>query len=416
MKTDSPFLHYLPFFAIYLLMVFAFHDDMMVGDEARYMMFAKNLLMGQYSPVSELNIWNGPGYPIFLFPFVFLKLPIISITLANAFFHYLSVVLVFKTVKLLSGDRLARIVAIVWGLYFIAWQSLQYIMAECISIFLISLLAYLVVRHRGQKGLGGIIGAGLVLGYLALTKIIFAYVIVVCLIIYIVKGIYQKFRFGSEAKILLISLIPLIPYLIYTYNLTGRSFYLGNSGGMSLYFMSTPYEGEFGDWNNETFTGYCDGGVQPCNSEFFLKNHKEDFDYIYSAKGVERDDRFKELAIANIKEHPIKFLRNCLANQGRMWFRYPFSFRFQKDLYLGIAFPNAILFTFFIYTLMFWLIRIKHIRRDLNFIGLILVVYLGGSTMLSAYPRQLYIMVPMMLVLISFALKKSLKINLDASG
>ena len=52
------------------------------------------------------------------------------------------------------------------------------------------------------------------------------------------------------------------------------------------------------------------------------------FEYIYSVSGIERDDRFKELALKNIKNNPIKFLRNCLANQGRMWFRYPFSFRF----------------------------------------------------------------------------------------
>ncbi len=376
------------------------------------MMFAQNLLAGHYSPTNELNLWNGPGYPLLLVPFLFLKLPVICITLFNAIFQYLSVVLLYKTVTEIATEKSARFFALAWGLYFVAWQSLQYIMAECLTIFLISLLSYLILKSHSQPNWKYKLAAGITLGFLALTKIIFGYVIIVCLIAYALYALFNRVRFGAELKILSISILPLVPYLIYTYSLTDRPFYLGNSGGMSLYFMSTPYEGEFGDWNNETFTGYCDGDVQPCNSTFFLQNHKSEIEYIYSVSGIERDDRFKELALKNIKNNPIKFLRNCLANQGRMWFRYPFSFRFQKDLYLGVAFPNAIVFTLFIFMLIFWIAWVKYIRTDLNLIFWILMIYLLGSTLLSAYPRQLYVVVPMILILTSFALKQSVRIDL----
>lgn len=414
MKIKTPFLFYLPFLAIYGFLVFMMHDDAMVGDEDRYMMFAQNLLNGHYSPNDQLNLWNGPGYPLLLTPFLWLKLPTISITLFNALLHYLSVVFVFKSVNLISGKKSAHFFGLAWGLYFVAWQSLQYIMAECLSIFLISLLSYFIIKSHSSNKSTSVIWAGLTLGFLALTKIIFAYVIAACLVIYILYFVYQKAKPSGALKILMVSIIPLIPYLIYTYSLTGRPLYLGNSGGMSLYFMSTPHEGEFGDWNNETFTGYCNGGVQPCNSGYFVKNHKTNFEYILSVDGVERDDRYKELALENIKNNPIKFLRNCLANQGRMWFRYPFSYRFQNDLYLGVAFPNAILFSAFIFLSIFWMARLKYIRKDLNLIFLILIVYLGGSTLLSAYPRQLYTVVPMMMTLISFAFSRSVKIELFA--
>ena len=53
------------------------------------------------------------------------------------------------------------------------------------------------------------------------------------------KGInYQK-----GIIILLIAFATIAPYLIYTYHLTGRIYYLGTSGGNNLYWMSTPYEG-----------------------------------------------------------------------------------------------------------------------------------------------------------------------------
>ncbi len=44
------------------------------------------------------------------------------------------------------------------------------------------------------------------------------------------------------------ALIWCVPYLLMTYSLTGKPFYWGSSGGLSLYWMSTPYDTEMGDW------------------------------------------------------------------------------------------------------------------------------------------------------------------------
>lgn len=412
----DPFVFYLPFLCIYIGLVVLLHDNGMEADESNYLEFAENLLNGYYSPPNEINLWSGPGYPIFLTPFVFFEMPLLSITLFNAVFQYLSIILLFYTIRSFSSFKAASIFSLLWAFYFISWHLMPLIMTEGFAIFLIALSAYFISRSFFNNKKSHKIIAGLTIGFLALTKIIFGYVILCCLIFYTVFSLMNAFLkkaiFKKEMTILAISLIPLIPYLFYTYNLTGRLFYFGNSGGQSLYFMSTPYLGEFGDWNNEIFTGYCNDDIQPCNAEFFLKNHEEDYRYIFNVKGVERDDRFKEIAIRNIKNNPIKYVRNCISNQGRMWFGFPFSYHFQKDIFLGIAFPNAILFALFLYMLMFWFIRIREIRRDLNFIFIFLMIYLTGSTFLSAYPRQLYIIVPMMLVLIAYAINQSVKIEL----
>lgn len=47
-----------------------------------------------------------------------------------------------------------------------------------------------------------------------------------------------------------LALLICSPYLVYTYALTGKIFYWGNSGGLSLYWMSSPHPQEFGDWHN----------------------------------------------------------------------------------------------------------------------------------------------------------------------
>jgi hypothetical protein len=72
-----------------------------------------------------------------------------------------------------------------------------------------------------------------------------------------------------------------IPYQLYTYNLTGKIYYFANSGGSSLYFMTSPYLGEFGEWNNTTFTVNCGFSLEvPCNAEKFKQNHSKFFDYL----------------------------------------------------------------------------------------------------------------------------------------
>ena len=75
-----------PFLLLYLIIciVFAPHEN--VGDEGRYLYFANNLLSGFYSPpYPEINLWNGPGYPLFLAPFIFFELPLIALRLLNVF-------------------------------------------------------------------------------------------------------------------------------------------------------------------------------------------------------------------------------------------------------------------------------------------------------------------------------------------
>ena len=79
---NNPFIIFLPFLIIYIIVILIFAKTEFTGDEDRYIMYAKNLTHGFYTlPSPYLDLGNGPGYSMLLTPFVALKLPLIFIKL-----------------------------------------------------------------------------------------------------------------------------------------------------------------------------------------------------------------------------------------------------------------------------------------------------------------------------------------------
>ncbi len=414
---SNPWLIFSPFLLLFILLVLKLHNDRMEGDEGRYIMFANNLLQGFYSPKYELNLWNGPGYPILLLPFVALKLPLIIITLLNAFLQYLSIVFLYKTIKTYTNTKIALFFSLFWACYYISYQEMSQILTETFSLFLITLILFSINKYFSKNSQKYGTLTGFLIGFLVLTKIIFGYVLLISIFVFLILFVsisflsIQKKNYKKIGFILCIAFFTILPYLIYTFSLTNKMFYFGNSGGMSLYWMSTPYENEYGDWNNDNFDANCGLG-QPCNAALIAKNHQKNFDYFSKFKGVERDEAFKKVAIENIKKNPIKYLRNCLANQSRLWFGFPASYFYQSDRTLLRLVPNSIVLSFFIFTLFLWIINFRHIKIEINFIFLFVLLYLMASTLVSAYPRQLYIVVPVILVWGAYIHSKLIKINI----
>lgn len=411
-------IRYSPFLILYLILVFLLHDDSFVGDEARYYQFAHNLINGFYSPKPpDINLWSGPGYPIFLIPFVYFSLPLLSITLFNALFQYLSIVLLHLSLTHYVSNKLATAISIFWGMYYISFQEMGGILTESFSLFLITLFLYLLIKAQKDKTLKFTLAGGIALGYLALTKIIFGYVILVMLIGTALTFIIQYMLQSENKKILkLLGVLAIafsinIPYLIYTYSLTGKYFYWGNSGGSSLYWMSTPYENEYGDWNHSTFTANCHDKSILCNADLVAKNHQKDMDYIQSLPKIEQDDAFKSIAYQNIKEHPFKYVKNIAANISRLFFAMPISYYPQRFLTIFRFPPTILLLTAMTLSLVFWLFNFSRTPTEINFLIFLNFVYLGGTSLLSAYPRMLYVVVPLILFWCAYILNRSIQIK-----
>ena len=446
--TQNPFIIFTPFLIIYWLIIIIFHQNTLEGDQAKYLEYARNLTQGFYSlPGPDIDIITGPGYSIFLMPFVWFDLPLLSITLMNGIFKYLSLVFLFKTLHEFVTFKNALIFSLFWACYYNCLEYIHKITSETFSVFLMTILAFFIVRTFRkiyfQKNIVYLILAGLTLGFLALTKIIFGYVIIFMLIIIAILSILnlKNKNYWRGFLIVTIALMTTIPYLINTYQLSGKIFYWGTSGGNNLYWMSTPFEGEYGDWFRDPVLDaiayhsdnqvYSDIHVQsdnpwlhltsrrlPNSVENIKENHGEKFEEFNKFKGVERDNAFKKAAINNIKTHPYKFIQNCISNTGRILFNFPYSYSIQKSSTLYRLPFNGIIVVFMIIslipTILFW----RKISFSIKFMLSIVILYLGGSILGSAETRMFTLIVPVLLIWIAYIVHRTIivKLNFDYNG
>jgi len=350
----NPYLLFSPFLLFYIVWVLIFQVNVLTGDEYRYVYFADNLLKGFYSPPPpHVDIPNGPGYPIILIPFRLLGLPLLSMKLLNAFFVYLAVVFLFKSLIQVVSFRKALIISLFLGCYYISFKFMTLILTEMFTFFLISLLGYVVMRaFNSGRTRKYIVLSGLVMGYIALTKVIVGYVLLCMLVGGLLLWILHKnLNHKKGLVIVLIAFATTLPWLIYTYNLTGRIFYWTSVGGNNLYWLTSPSPNEYGNWYSDIRTG-PDSATQvhedlkyftPGGIDSLEVHHFEDYLEINKYTGVERDDAYKRLTIRNIKAHPVKYLQNYVSNLGRMLFDYPYSFFPQKPGLLLRLPPNGII-------------------------------------------------------------------------
>ncbi len=417
LKNKSPFILFLPFLLFYSLYVLHFHTDQMEGDEARYLQFAQNLLHGFYSPAyPNIDLINGPGYPMLLMPFVAVKAPLIFITLLNALLHYLSVVYLFKAIELLFNSfKTACIVALSWGCYFLAYQEMSCILTETFTLFLITTFSYQVIRIHKQETINYryIILAGFTFGFLILTKVVFAYVLLPLLFVSIYFYFKDHTSIASKRLVYLFStaLLLLAPYLIYTWQLTGKVFYLSSESGKVLYWMTSLDENEYGDWNNNTFTANCHGKIF-CNAPLIAANHAADITQVNSMQTViEADSVFKALAIQHIKSNPVKYARNWFANIGRLLYGFPASYYFQSPSTLVRVYVNSLLLFASIFSLVILVINWKNLPLEIIVLTGFCLIYLGLSSLVSAYPRQFTVIVPALLCWITYAVKSTVRVE-----
>jgi 4-amino-4-deoxy-L-arabinose transferase-like glycosyltransferase len=413
----NPYLIFLPFLFFYAYIIFINKWPKLYGDEVRYADFAWNLLHGYYSPPPpHINLWNGPGYPLLLVPFMALKIHALYITMLNAVFQYLAVVFLYKALRLITNNKIALIFSLLLAVYPNVLAILPILYTEALTGFLVSALIYSITLCYTRGKTKYTIIAGLVLGYLTLTKVIFGYVLIICLAACLVALLLKKNRPYNlrMVKVVLIAFAVTIPYLAYTYRLTGKVFYWGNSGGMSLYWMSTPYDNEYGDWkvpdlSNKQYPIL----FKSAEADAILKkNHSKEVSFILKHNEVEQDALFKQAAIQNIKNNPLKFAANYYDNVSRMLFNFPYSYSYQDSAIIGNIIRGSLILWASVAGIICTIINRRRIVYPIKFILLITGVYLLLSGALSAYPRQLDVIVPALLFWTGFLVAHLPKLKL----
>lgn len=402
--NTSIYLRLAPFLSLYAFIWFLSAKNNLVYDENSYMRFTQNLLSGFYSPPPpDYNLWSGPGYPVFLALFVFFKTPLLILKLLNAFLLYFSLSISYRTFKLYASEKISFIFTILLGFYYVIYEQIPFLLTECLTWFLIALSGYLFLKNFQQKVVSWrmILFASLSIAYLAMTKIIFGYVIESMIFISAFALLLPRFRNAAKKSFIIfsVSFIFCLPWLSYTYHITGQPLYWGNSGSMSLYTMSSPYPNELGDWISAP-----DMAASP--------HHKSFMDSISNMGSLQRDNAYRMAAIENIEQHPGKYFSNWANNVGRLLFSFPQSKAPQAITNYYTIVPNMFIAFFVLFSFIVCVLNFRKVPHEIIFLIIFILVYLFGSSLVSAYRRMFYVTIPIWYFFVLYAVHNFVSIKI----
>lgn len=120
------------------------------------------------------------------------------------------------------------------GFYCLFLFSINLIISEKFSIFLVSAIKYHNILFSENKNIANFIIASLLLSWLAHTKVFYGYVILTSLFTVLIAQFFKKVNLWKTIFMLMISLLLCMPYLYHNYRISGKIFYWATSGGLSL--------------------------------------------------------------------------------------------------------------------------------------------------------------------------------------
>jgi hypothetical protein len=386
--------------SLYVVLVIRLAPTQFVGDEGAYVQLATNLTRGYFSPPDHIQLWWGPGYPLMLAPFVALDLPTLIPRLFNVVCILAAIVLTWLTARLFVRPVVALLVAAFVAIYPPAIQALPYLASEPLALLLATGWMYGCCRALGTlektgdeqtwSPTGVLVASAAALAGLALTRIFFGWVILASLAASLLLLAVLRTRTYRQWVLLFgLALLLCSPYLLYTYRVTGRVLYWGTSGGLSLYWMSSPYPGELGDWFSEADMR-DDPRLNP--------NHRAVYASIDGLDQVQADDVLRQLAVEQITAHPGKFALNWIDNAGRLILNYPYSFSSFNVRSLIVGVLNAPAVSLAAVALGLLLLHRRRLPSALAAIGLVTSIAFVGASLLSAYVRLFLPLLPWLVI------------------
>lgn len=389
---------------IYSAVIILFQDSNLIGDEKRYLVHANCLWNFQFTPDDkDMWLWNGPGYPMMLMPFVlFFKDPVTPIRLLNALLLSSSLVIFYNSLRFVVSKSVAFVAFLAFANYFMIWKSLPLIMTEIPIVFFTCLIIYYLFKK--VKGKYDILILALLFAFTVMIKIIYGYLITISIGFFILYYfiIKKDAYFLRTAKMFALALLFCLPWLTYTYYKSGKIFYWAASGGMTIYWMSNPAPDEYGEYMDYSFNSAL--GVPEAKIGFENSHGKEIREIVKNFKFEKRDEEFKRIAIENIKAHPEAYVKNVFCNIGRFFFNYPYSYYKQRPSTLVNIFVNGPLLSLIILSTFILLFNLRQTYAPLIVVLAIAFGYIATSFLLSAHIRMSYVLMPSLFAWFAFYL------------
>lgn len=399
----------LPLLFLYVIYVLLFAKNELHADEVRYHMFAENLVNGFYTTADNPNLMNGPGYPMFLAAFFSLGLPFIVPKLANALMAFFSVFLLNRSLAHYVPEKIALISSFVLGLYYPMFKWMRLMFSDILSLFILCLFIFLVLKLLRRKAfsLTQMIIPAILLAYLIWVKVFFALVVLTGIITAVLYWLFIRKRVVLKwAALLLFGYLLATPWLIYTYQMTGRVLYWSSNGGEQLYWMSSHLDKEYGNWIESTSV---------FNRDFpnMDERHLMLYDSAYTMPWVERNDHFFHIAKENIKNDPGGYIYNVISNAIRMVADGPNSYYNQSLRPYFFLFFDLILLVPLVLTIIpAWKNR-KALPFEIRAVCFLILIYWGGSIFIASIQRYFIVVVPFILLWTTFIYHHFVQISFE---
>lgn len=374
------------------------------GDEWRYLWYANNLLHGYYTPRDNEMIWNGPGYPLALAPFLALGTSEHALKLLNAVLLAGAVWYVHRALLLYCSPARALVGGLFVGLSPLVYQTLHLLYTETFALFLMAGAVYHFCAARRADSGRDAVYAGFYAGALALTKVSFGPLLLGCLLV--AAGFWlarRRSRFVGRSLVTAgLAFALCIPWLAYTRSVSGKSFYWASGSGLLAYWMTTPYPDELGDglhhghvhnvpWLRERHGAFFDSLIGDLN-EVKDTELERALPGIGRLGSVEADEAFWRAARAQFAAHPEAYARKWVYNVSRLFFDYPYTRKYVLDPLLVAV--HVVLLGLLAFVLVARLRGRLHLPVQLEALGVATLVATGLATGLGAGVRYLLPLYP----------------------
>jgi len=433
---DSPWGITFPILLLFVVDVFLLGKNVPLSDGIRYWKTASDILNG-FRDTSVLESWlllNGPLYPLILAIFKGIGFSVKASIYLNAILLYVAFTFFFKSANLFLSQKKALLITYILVFidpFLFYWGAKLY--SEPLAILWVCTLMYLLINYFNSPSKKLLFWVALIFCLLALTRVIFAYVLLIFIPIGLL-GFYisKKGYFKAISKIGVYGILFLIPYLIFTYSITNKVFFLSGNGGLLLYWTSSPYKADMGEWhtmqiNHDHFAARYNN-FSGLDSLYLRKVNQVIIDQINSdhsefAKSlsltkdlIEYDDALKAKALENIKNHPTSFLTNWILNTGRllvgiphaMYHKPPFSPLFT----LLNTIKSSFLLCFFLMSILLFLKYFSLNQPHLIWMLLLLMIYLSGQSLLAVQSQRFLLPIyPLIIMFIAISFSKNLKLK-----
>lgn len=291
-----------------------------VRDEPDLLAAASRLVHGHLvaagvTTTPRAYLWHGPGLVVLLAPLVALKLPLVAIRFVDPLLLAMAAWLFYRLLSLRLSPRPSAVFTWAFGLYLPFTSVVPEVHKEPLAIVLVvTAMLTLTVGMRSGR-LGPFLATGAALGALAMVRLEYGWLAIALLGLAGARWLTHRHD-ASVARLAVAAAVAVglcVPWLSYTDRLTGRPLYWGTSSGLSLYWMSPTRPGETGQWH----------GPDEVARDPALTAFRPLFARVGHLDPVASDATLRAHAMANVRARPVTYVRNVVANVGRLFFAVP---------------------------------------------------------------------------------------------